>query len=327
MRHLSVRQVKLPGFTRLSRLMNSAFAHTGVTFIRADHARLRGYLADDRCRCWAACGPRGALCAFAIAYLAEDGTGCIDLFAVPEATGPGAERMLACVERYLGRRGAHSIRVGCLPFMRWTAVGLGSPRCLFFLDHGYRNRAYSLNPQPYMVNAAVQRFRVPPRVRQWQKALAREGVTFGRPIAKHKRSAADFAETCFGEEAVRKSDNPFRKYWPNYRAQILKALEQGPPYPIFCAFDRDTVIGYVGPIRAGEGRGGFGHPYVMPAYRGRKIGVVLFNLCVDLLRRWGAEVIPLSTGSENTAQEIYAGAGFTYRFLGGGSLQKNLRRC
>ena len=87
------------------------------------------------------------------------------------------------------------------------------------------------------------------------------------------------------------------------------------PLPVLIAADGDRVVGFIGFVRVHEsGRAAF-TPGVDPEYRRRGIGKVLVNPWGAEVKKKGAELSMISTGSTNyPAQRIYFGMG--YRKLG-----------
>ena len=74
------------------------------------------------------------------------------------------------------------------------------------------------------------------------------------------------------------------------------------------------IIGFTGPVdRQQSGRGWFTGICVDPAYGGRGIGTVLFNLLMREFVDAGAAFSSLFTGTDNHAQKIYRRAGFEPR--------------
>lgn len=96
-------------------------------------------------------------------------------------------------------------------------------------------------------------------------------------------------------------------YW---KTEILKASFDNKP--VLIAEKDGLVIGFTGPLGVQSSkRGYFAGIGVDQAYRGKKIGAVLFSsLCYEL-SHMGAHFMTLFTGENNPARNIYEKEGFT----------------
>lgn len=145
-------------------------------------------------------------------------------------------------------------------------------------------------------------------------ALAAEGIRVGR------------WEPGLGEDYNGMCDRVGSEYWRNVLCQELTAWHEHRPnsdpecWPdgrkpagprvLLTATKDDQIIGFTGPVDLQQsGRGWFTGICTDPAWGGRGIASVLFNLLMKEFIAEGAAFTSLFTGKTNFAQKIYLGAG------------------
>ena len=99
---------------------------------------------------------------------------------------------------------------------------------------------------------------------------------------------------------------------PQWSAEIPAAAHSG--MKLLVALQGNVVAGFTGPIYPEpSGRGYFAGIAVAPPYEGHGLGTLLFYKLCQAEKECGAAYMSLFTGTDNHAQKIYRGAGFTPR--------------
>ena len=242
---------------------------------------------------------------------AKEKTGYLSiLFVAPDHQGKGiGTKLLDSIETFLKKEDVEKLRIGYAgnPLSFAAGVSLASPAYHFFLNRGFRN--YSYQPAIRM-RLELKNFRLDKNMRRFITENEEMGVKFGLCEKDYRQALLEFMNTTF----------------PGGWTESVKAtLEGEAPYPVVVATCGEKVIGFTGPISVSEeGRGGFTGIGTHPEYRRRKIGKILFNLLCQEFKKRGADYIPLFTGLDNPAQEIYFSAGFKVKSLFDYNLIKHL---
>lgn len=115
----------------------------------------------------------------------------------------------------------------------------------------------------------------------------------------------------FYEEGLHQGLDDFfeRMNTPLWREAALKGLNQG--LPLLVVIHHNRVVGYTGPLDIDDHyRGSFEGIGILPYYRGKGIGALLFSHLVFNLSLLGAEYMSLFTGRNNHARKLYLENGF-----------------
>ncbi len=179
----------------------------------------------------------------------------------------------------------------------------------YLLHQGFRDVFHEISM--YMPLSA---YRWDPQLDAVREKLAAEGIYTGR------------WQLGMGEDYGGMCDRVGSEYWRNVLRQELAAWHAGQPNadpecwpdgtppagprPLLVAVKGEQIIGFTGPVdRQRSGRGWFTGICTDPAWGGRGIATVLFNLLMREFVDAGAEFCSLFTGADNHAQKIYRRAG------------------
>lgn len=171
-------------------------------------------------------------------------------------------------------------------------VPTDSPGYPFLLALGFAHTKTEV-----MMHRALAGYALPENHGERAAVLEREGITVGlydpaRPV--------DVAQMC-------------RSLNSDHWLGILShEIAKEAPRPIPCAVKDGRMIGFSGPCdREASGRGWFAGVGVDPAYQGRGLATLIFELLLHTFVRLGCTHVTLFTGSDNPAQRIYRRAGLT----------------
>ena len=179
----------------------------------------------------------------------------------------------------------------------------------YLLRHGFRDDFHEIS-----LYTDMRDYRWDPALDGRIAALAAEGIRVGR-----------WSPAC-GDEFDGMCDRVGSEYWRNVLRTELTAWKEGRPndnpelWPdgrrpekprtLLTATRDGHVIGFTGPVDLQRsGRGWFTGICTDPAWSGRGIATVLFNLLMREFIAEGAGFCSLFTGRENHAQRIYLRAG------------------
>ncbi len=201
--------------------------------------------------------------------------------------------ILEAIEKFLCEKGKKVSQVGYPynPISFAPGVDMSTRAFLFFLNLGYRLQAASLH-----MEMDLRFFRLREKIRRFRKEHEKDGIIY---------RICDRQDV----EALLR----FMKTFPGWYDRVLAAVKSEIPKPVLIAKHMSNVVGFAGPIWVRNGEGHFTGIGVLPKYRRRKIGTVLFNLLCYELKKRGAVHMALHTGTSNPAQEIYFDAGFKVR--------------
>ncbi len=205
-------------------------------------------------------------------------------------------RLLGRAESFARARGKRVVRVTCFQSaIAGVSMLPGSSGYAFLVDRGYV-------PEPHEMRLELKfgDFSLADRIVKTREKLRRDGIEI------------KYYEAAYGDSFQRLMETHFTHWWHFiYR----RNLDRDDPLPVLIAADGDRVVGFIGFVRVHEsGRAAF-TPGVDPEYRRRGIGKVLVNPWGAEVKKKGAELSMISTGSTNyPAQRIYFGMG--YRKLG-----------
>lgn len=179
----------------------------------------------------------------------------------------------------------------------------------YLLSQGFQDVFHEISM--YM---SLDTYRWKPELDEAMARLAAEGIYAGR------------WQPGMGEDYDGMCDRVGSEYWRNVLRQELLAWHTGRPNadpecwpdgvqpagprPLLVAVKDAQIIGFTGPVDLQRsGRGWFTGICTDPAWGGRGIATVLFNLLMKEFVDEGAAFCSLFTGAENHAQKIYRRAG------------------
>ena len=157
-------------------------------------------------------------------------------------------------------------------------------------------------------------YRLPPKVEEIREKLKSEGIYTGPYDATWN---CGFDKMCDGVGS---------EYWRNVLRTEIEAWKTGRPNAdprmwadgippkgprtLLTAVHDGQIVGFTGPVDLQKsGRGWFTGICTDPAFEGRGIATVLFNLLMDEFVREGARFSTLFTGLDNHARKVYERAG------------------
>jgi len=142
----------------------------------------------------------------------------------------------------------------------------------------------------------LEQFELTDEIKKRRERLSREGIEYRLYEVGDRENLREFMARCF----------------PGAWYTIIQRATEAPNSPhILMAIAAGQIVGFMGPFgvdQPGE-PGSFASPGVDPAFRGRGIGKVMFNLGLDYLKKLGATETTYSTGVSNPARFIYFDSG------------------
>ena len=169
-------------------------------------------------------------------------------------------------------------------------------------DAPYESPAY----ETYM-GGSLAHFQVSPEIHQRIEALGRLGISIERYDSK------DF-------------DRLYSLTHDHFRGRRVHGEST------FAALEQGRVVGLLGEVMTSTDWAECGTPriqggcvpHVVPEYRGKGIGKVLYHLGIEEVVRHGAECGSTQTGVSNHARSIYQSIGYEYWYLAFNRIEKNL---
>ena len=188
--------------------------------------------------------------------------------------------------------------------------GMGYP---FLLSQGFEARAHEV-----AMYVDLHAYRWNPELDTILNALKAEGIEVGvwKPgMAEEYDGMCDRVGSEYWRNVLRQEIAAWKENRPNSDPELwVDGVRPAGPRPLLVAVKDGHIIGFTGPVdRQQSGRGWFTGICVDPAYGGRGIGTVLFNLLMREFVDAGVAFSSLFTGTDNHAQKIYRRAGFEPR--------------
>lgn len=157
----------------------------------------------------------------------------------------------------------------------------------------FEQREYRLVRRTCFVNIDVSNYKFPPRLKNQQRELERQGFSISRSRREEKDAYERFRLDLKHPEVGK----ALGRWWEDPSAYIVARAGK-------------RIVGEVSGMHITEERkGGYGGITTLPEFRRRGIGKVMLAVAVDFLKREGACTMPLWTRPA-TYEKFYAKLGF-----------------